>query len=45
MKKSNIYSILAILSFTLMFTACDTGGEDDGTVANWFLPSSASWHG
>ena len=22
---------------TLMLTSCDTGGEDDGTVGNWFM--------
>lgn len=39
MKKNIIIiaNIIAIVSFTLLLTSCDTGGEDDGTVGNWFM--------
>ena len=37
--KKNIIIIANIIAFatTLMLTSCDTGGEDDGTVGNWFM--------
>lgn len=38
--KKNIITIATIITFvstTLMLTSCDTGGEDDGTVGNWFM--------
>ena len=34
MKQYNIIIFIAIL---IVFTSCDTGGEDDGTVFNWFM--------
>lgn len=39
MKKNitTIANIIAFVSTTLLFTSCDTGGEDDGTVGNWFM--------
>ena len=39
MKKNiiKIANIIFVVSTTLMLTSCDTGGEDDGTVGNWFL--------
>ncbi len=38
MKKNTI--IANIIAFVLtipLFASCDTGGEDDGTVGNWFI--------
>ena len=32
-----IANIIFVVSTTLMLTSCDTGGEDDGTVGNWFM--------
>jgi hypothetical protein len=39
MKKNiiTIANIIAFVSTTLLLTSCDTGGEDDGTVGNWFM--------
>ena len=39
MKKNIIIiaNIIAFVSTTLLLTSCDTGGEDDGTVGNWFM--------
>ena len=39
MKKNiiKIASIIAFVSTPILLTSCDTGGEDDGTVGNWFL--------
>lgn len=38
--KKNIIIIANIIAFVLtipLFVSCDTGGEDDGTVGNWFI--------
>ena len=39
MKKNiiTIANIIAFVSTTLLLNSCDTGGEDDGTVGNWFM--------
>jgi len=38
MKKNIIIAnIIAFVSTTILLTSCDTGGEDDGTVGNWFM--------
>lgn len=35
MKQNSIMLFLITILFFL--TSCDTGGEDDGTVGNWFM--------
>lgn len=35
--KNIIWSILTIMLPAFIFTSCDTGGEDDGTVGNWIM--------
>lgn len=39
MKKNIIIiaNIIFVVSTTFLLTSCDTGGEDDGTVGNWFM--------
>lgn len=33
-----LYFIAYLLIIVLtLFTSCDTGGEDDGTLGNWFM--------
>ncbi len=33
-----LYFIAYLLIIVLtLFTSCDTGGEDDGTIGNWFM--------
>ena len=34
--KKNIASVLTIVLTTILLSSCDTGGENDGTVGNWF---------
>lgn len=29
--------VFILISSLILFTSCDTGGEDDGTVGNWFM--------
>lgn len=35
MKQNSI--ILFLITILFFLTSCDTGGEDDGTIGNWFL--------
>lgn len=37
MKQKITSVVLVLVTILTLFTSCDTGGEDDGTVANWFM--------
>jgi len=37
MMKKNILRFLTIFVLTSVLTSCFGGGEDDGTLGNWFI--------
>ena len=45
MKKKIFYGLIALLSVSLFFLACDTGTSGESTVSNWPPEDSSSSSG